>query len=1106
MRHLQWCERTLCLCIAALTLGGESARATSVSWHPGDGDPVDLWMWGHGWKEGNASCVQWNNPREVSRIVVYGSDLKPADLRVEWWGSVWPNNGTGGWMKLDDHWNGQWVTIPTEGKASDNGVTFTFPPLSKAEWKAALDKYDSGSPPTYRKTLKIRVINTKSPASAVRFGVFGASNWKNSEFTIETRLREAAAGGSLQVTNGLLYDLTALPSSVTPDLDGHAWTASGDPKQSVRLRVKVHYTVNEDKDSNDLTRVTVRLGTGIDASGFSFVPQDVLKAGALRIPSLGALVTPGDSPLTLDNDKGPGDAFWARTVRERIRDMPEMSRETAMQNIPRLTPARWVPLGVPSGRQEVLISGAGDWAFDPTSLWTEGSDSQRMGLRGKGTLYCMLDTRPEPRFKEAKGDNLRRYLEDGHLPLIHVEWDQDGVHYHHQLAATVLLGDISEDEKRRGDEAVALLTKLEITNPGDKPAPARLWLRFSDPTPVSLSPEGVIELQPADRTRIPKDLVATRGIISMGKPAGGKATGWKVEPGTDPKASHVLSWSETLEPGAKRVVYFKAAYIDLLTADEFQSMQRIAFDERVPHDLAYWKKRLDADMQLNVPEPELVNFYKANLWHNVITCDRDPKTGLYNEGVGTYNYKVFANETVMIARSMDMRGEHTEAERYLEPMLHFQGAEGLTGRFTTKDGVFHSAGAYTHGQYAMNHGFVLWGVAEHYFFTHDRKYLERVAPKLIKGCDFLIQQRQATMNAPAYPSTAPADGMVKSHDVHGLAPASSLEDVIEFKYWFPTNAYFHLGMKRVAQALADIGHPEAERIAREAESYRRDIERAAREAATQSAVAPRRNGTYAPFAPSRVHQWRHLTEGWIREALYCNIDLAVGEVITHEDPIVTWVLDELEDNTFFSAESGYNVPDVEKNWFGLGGVTLQPCLMDLPRLYMLRNENEASLRAFWNAYALLIYPDTQCFAEWAKAFGRGGGPVYKTADEARFCIWFRQFLVNEQGDTLWLALGTPRAWLADGKTIDVRRAATHFGEISLKIQSEVAKGRILAEVDLPRIAVPKETWLRLRHPEGKLPQQIAIDGTPAPADQIKGDAVRLPAQATGKISVVATYE
>jgi hypothetical protein len=69
-----------------------------------------------------------------------------------------------------------------------------------------------------------------------------------------------------------------------------------------------------------------------------------------------------------------------------------------------------------------------------------------------------------------------------------------------------------------------------------------------------------------------------------------------------------------------------------------------------------------------------------------------------------------------------------------------------------------------------------------------------------------------------------------------------------------------------------------------------------------------------------------------------------------------------------------------------GGVTLQPCLLDTPIVYLARDEIPAALRAFWNTYALLIYPDTQCFAERAPGFGRGGGPVYKTSDESRFIM------------------------------------------------------------------------------------------------------------------------
>jgi hypothetical protein len=585
---------------------------------------------------------------------------------------------------------------------------------------------------------------------------------------------------------------------------------------------------------------------------------------------------------------------------------------------------------------------------------------------------------------------------------------------------------------------------------------------------------------------VPAGLTALRGIISCDQPAGGGAPGWELIPGEDPKASAVLRWQVRLEPNQTRSVYFKTPYVEQLDANELERLKTIRFDEELPRVLDYWRERLDRHMQIDVPDEAVNHFYRANLWHNVITTDRDPHTGLYNQGVGTVQYRVFGNETVMIARSMDMRGEHEEAARFIEPLLHYQGERELKGRFTTKEGAFHSAGLYTHGEYAMNHGFVMWGAADHYLLTRDRAYLESIAPKLVKGCDFVIAQRAATMGQ---------DGDCPSR-IHGLSPATSLEDVVEYKYWFATNGYFYLGMKRVAEALADIGHPEAERIAGETEKYRQDIETAVREATTRSAAVGRRDGYFVPYVPSRVDQWRHLTEGWIREGLYPSLHLATAEVLSPDDPVITWMLDELEDNTFFSGASGYGVADCDRTWFERGGLTPQPCLLDTPTVYMARDEIAAALRSFWNTYALLIYPDAHCFAEWAPTFGEGGGPVYKTSDESRFVMWLRQLLIWEDGDVLWLGRAAPREWLQDGKRVRIERAPTRFGPAGLVIESNAADGRIDASVTLPTRNPPAEVWLRLRHPDGKRPKQVTVNGEPLPAERVVGEDVRLwPAEA-----------
>ena len=1031
---------------------------------------------------------QWDNPRDIYEVRIAGIDNDTAEsLRLEWWGSVWPANGTGGWMQLDDPWNGKWVRTNFKPELAKSGqFVFKFPPLSKKEWHRALkpDQYPDKKQPVFRSTLKVRLTaDSKNVLNKARLSVFSNSRWREATFDIETQIsHDGESNSRIELINGVLVSMESLPLPRSVQVNGIGWRVHGIASGSAGVHVKILYTDNKDLNSNDLTRVTVRLGPEPRSPGFSFVPQDVLQEGLIRIPAFGTVVSDTSRKLTFANDSGQSKDKWRRPVRGRILERPEMTRQMALGGIPRLSQLRWVPLGVPSARQEFFVGPNGDWKISALSLNTDtGRDAKRWVFKkdfGKerqwDELVISLDTRQEPKFDGGDREEVRRYLEDGHLPVIHVEWKNGAFQYHHTLTTTILLGDYGDDVSRRGDETVVLLSKLQITNTGNSEQPVCLNLKYSINTPISLRKDGVVIVQPVDDN----ELTALRGIISMDKPAGGGLRNWKVKASKGSESPVILFWQEKLKSGETRSIYFKTPFVEQLDAEELKRLKEIDFEQQVRIVQDYWRRRLAKGMQIQVPDEELNNFYKANLWHNVITTDRDPQTGLYNQGVATLRYRVFANETVMIARSMDMRGEHLEAERFLEPMLHYQGHEPLKGRFSTNDGVFHSAGDYTHGEYAMNHGFVLWGAADHYLLTRDRAYLHRVAPKLVKGCDFLIKERTSTMSKPG-------------SEIYGLSPASSLEDVIEYQYWFATNAYFYLGMKRTALALADIEHPEASRITTEAEKYRRDIEASVREATVRAAVVPLLDGNYIPYVPSRVYQWRHLTEGWIREALYCSLHLAMAEVVSPDDPLMTWMLDDLEDNIFFSRQSGYNVSDYQQHWFERGGVTLQPCLLDMPIVYMARDEISAALRAFWNTYALLIYPDTQCFAEWARSFGVGGGPVYKTSDESRFVMWLRQLLVWENGDQLWLARAAPREWLEDGKTILVERAQTLFGTVSMVIRSEVSKGRIVARVSLPERNPPAEVWLRLRHPQGKQPQRVSINGKKVESERIVGTDIRL---------------
>ena len=69
----------------------------------------------------------------------------------------------------------------------------------------------------------------------------------------------------------------------------------------------------------------------------------------------------------------------------------------------------------------------------------------------------------------------------------------------------------------------------------------------------------------------------------------------------------------------------------------------------------------------------------------------------------------------------------------------------------------------------------------------------------------------------------------------------------------------------------------------------------------------------------------------------------------------------------------------------------------------------------------------------AGAFNRAMFMPPNTGTNASFLGTLRELLVHERKDGLDLAFSTPKAWLADGKTIAVRNAPTSFGKVSYSL-------------------------------------------------------------------------
>jgi len=234
-----------------------------------------------------------------------------------------------------------------------------------------------------------------------------------------------------------------------------------------------------------------------------------------------------------------------------------------------------------------------------------------------------------------------------------------------------------------------------------------------------------------------------------------------------------------LQPGESCELLLKVPFIALDSPPDLAALDGLQFDRCYRVTADFWRTMTRQGAQLACPEPHLTALHASHLSHVSITDSPMPEGGgLVNTSVGTSTYGNFANEACMVIHELDQRGLHEEARRRIEVWIKYQGTAPQPGKFTDYDGMYFGAGGFESGDYNQHHGWVLWCIGMHYFLTGDAEWLDRIAPSLIAGCDWVFRQRRNTMG-------------VLPHSrgwEHGFLPAGSLEDVTDFHYWLSTNA------------------------------------------------------------------------------------------------------------------------------------------------------------------------------------------------------------------------------------------------------------------------------------------------------------------------------
>ncbi|MHB1458018.1 MAG: hypothetical protein ACYC0V_14005, partial [Armatimonadota bacterium] len=564
----------------------------------------------------------------------------------------------------------------------------------------------------------------------------------------------------------------------------------------------------------------------------------------------------------------------------------------------------------------------------------------------------------------------------------------------------------------------------------------------------------------------------------------------------DSQSGDAVILRKELKPGESCVVTLKIPYISLSADEDLRAMSKMNVDSLYNDVCEYWRRLGKLGAQIHTAEPRLDDLYKSHFAHVSIADFAMPnEPEIINTSVGSSIYANFANESCMIVKELDERGLHEEARRRLSAWLKYQGTVGLVGNFTDHDGVFFGTGGFESGHtYDQHHGWVLWCLSEHYFSTRDDVWMKGIADQLIKGADWVFRQRKNTMTK--LPHSRGWE--------YGFLPAGSLEDVSDYFYWLSTNACTWRGVDSAARALEAIGHPEAARIRREADEYRKDLINGFEKSRQTSPLVRLKDGRWIPHYPSRLyHRGRDI--GWIRELLEGSVYLLITGLYDQSSKQAQWILDDYQDNRYMSPDYGYPIFKPDDLWYDVGGFSCQPNLLAGLMPYLDRDEPELYIWMFFNAWAACYREETGSMVEHPyPTLGHSNVAIVKTSDQSNAVKWLRYMFVYAPYDALYIGRAIPREWLSNGREISVEKVSTRFGDVSARYHSEAGSGSITLNVDLALKSQPGRIVARIRHPEKKPIKSVTLNGQSySKFDPVKGD-IDLTGL-SGSIEIVARY-
>jgi hypothetical protein len=351
-------------------------------------------------------------------------------------------------------------------------------------------------------------------------------------------------------------------------------------------------------------------------------------------------------------------------------------------------------------------------------------------------------------------------------------------------------------------------------------------------------------------------------------------------------------------------------------------------------------------------------------------------------------------------------------------------------------------------------GFKLNELCEYYWQTRDAAAVEELRPRWEKEAQMLA----------------------KSHtNQTGLGPKQQYcGDISTLVYSLTVNAKAWRALRDLSAVLAKTGHSaEAASYAANAAEFKKTIRMAIDKSMARD--------TSPPFVPVALYADEPVHDPITSTRIGNYWNIVIGYVIGSGifppgTPEETWIPHYQEEHGglcmgMLRAGGGYT--------FWPGAFRMNPLYGTRYALDTLRRDDpERALVSFYGMLAQGLTRNTFVGAEGSSLTPSddGGRLMYcppNSAANAHLlsmlrCLLVQDWDLDDDGvpETLRLLFATPKRWLEDGKEINIERAPTAFGPVSIRVQSRLREGKVVAELDLPQRNPAKQTLLRIRVPDG----------------------------------------